>query len=217
MPKKRGFRVVLRAFLRILEVKMEKRRTLKEYMAIDLTIFAVMTCVFEYLVTMAARAWFPNELYTVSVSAIIASIVYMRWGAWGGINAFLSGIVFCLFSGASGEQYIIYCVGNLFSLLSLFFLFKVGKERVRTGQFLSLIFPFLVQLLMHGGRALVALLFGEPPAAVAGFFLGDSLSYLFTLVIAWIVKRLDGVYEDQKHYLLRLQAKEEKKEVKNES
>ncbi len=190
---------------------MEKRRTLKEYMAIDLTIFALMTCVFEYVITTAARTWFPNEIYSVSVSAALTSIVYMRWGAWGGLNALLSGLVYCLFSEATGEQYIIYCVGNLFSLLSLFFLFKVGKERVRTGQFLSLIFPFLVQLLMHGGRALVALVFGWPPATVAGFFLGDSLSYVFTLVIAWIVRRLDGVYEDQKHYLLRLKAKEEKK------
>ncbi len=190
---------------------MERQRSFGEYRAIDLTIFAVMTCVFEYVVTMAAKAWFPNELYTVSVSAIITSIVYMRWGAWGAINAVLSGLVYCLFSGATGEQYIIYCVGNLFSLFSLILLFKVGKERVRTGPFLSLLFPFLVQFLMHGGRALVALLFGNSLASVTGFFLGDSLSYLFTLVIAWIVRRLDGVYEDQKHYLLRIQAKEEKK------
>ena len=196
---------------------MEKKRTLGEYRAIDLTMFAVMTCVFEYLVTRAAHTWFPQELYTVSTAAILTAIVYMRWGAWGAINAVLSGLVYCLFSEAAGEQYIIYCVGNLFSLLSLVFLFKVGKERVRTGQFLSLIFPFLVQLLMHGGRALTALLLGEPPAGVAGFFLLDSLSYLFTLVIAWIVRRLDGVYEDQKHYLLRFNAEKEKKEVKNES
>lgn len=210
-PEKREFRVVYCAVLHILEVKMERRRTFGEYRAIDLTIFAVMTCVFEYVVTAAARSWFPGELYTVSVSAIITSIVYMRWGAWGAVNCVLSGLVYCLFSDAAGEQYVIYCAGNLFSLLSLPVLFKVGKERVRTGQFLGLLFPLLVQLLMHGGRALVALLFGETPATVAGFFLEDSLSYLFTLVIAWIVRRLDGVYEDQKHYLLRLQAKEEKK------
>ena len=87
----------------------------------------------------------------------------------------------------------------------------MGKEKVRTGQFLPFAFPLLVQALMHGGRALTAMLFGEPPAVAAGFFLTDSLSYLFTLVIAWIVRRLDGVYEDQKHYLLRLQAEKEKK------
>ena len=190
---------------------MERQRSLGEYKAIDLIIFAVITAVVEYLTTVAARVWFPDQLYTVSPAAIIASVVYMRWGAWGGIHAALSGFIFCLFSGAAGEQYVIYCVGNLFSMLSLILLFGVGKEKVRTGQFLPFAFPLLVQALMHGGRALTAMLFGEPPAVAAGFFLTDSLSYLFTLVIAWIVRRLDGVYEDQKHYLLRLQAEKEKK------
>ena len=31
-----------------------------------------------------------------------------------------------------------------------------------------------------------------------------------TLLILWIVRRLDGVFENQDHYLLRLQAEEEK-------
>ena len=196
---------------------MERKRSFGEYRTIDLVIFAIMLTFFEYLIVKAARVWFTDQLYTVSLAAAITSIVYMRWGAWGGIHAVLAGFVFCLFSGATGEQYVIYCVGNLFSMLALILLFRAGKEKVRTRPFLALLFPFLVQLLMHGGRALTALLLGVPPAGVAGFFTTDSLSYLFTLVIAWIVRRLDGVYEDQKHYLLRFNAEKEKKEVKNES
>ena len=42
-----------------------------------------------------------------------------------------------------------------------------------------------------------------------GFFTTDSLSLLFTFVIIWIARKLDGVYEDQKHYLLRINTKEE--------
>ena len=190
---------------------MERKRSFEQYRLIDLAIFALLTCVFEALIVRAARFWFPQELYTVSLSAAMTAIVYMRWGAWGGIHAVLAGFIFCLFSGGTGEQYMIYCVGNLFSLLALILLFRVGKEKVRTSKLLSLLFPILVQFLMHGGRALTALLLGAPLTGVAGFFLEDSLSYVFTLVIAWIVKRLDGVYEDQKHYLLRLKAKEEKK------
>lgn len=196
---------------------MERRRSFGEYRAIDLTIWAMIMCFFEFLIIKAITVWFPNELYTVSLAAALTAIVYMRWGAWGGIHAVLIGFVFCLFSGGTGKQYIIYCVGNLFSMLSLVMLYKVGKERVRTGKLLALLFPLLVQILMHGGRALTALILGTPIASVPGFFLMDSLSYVFTLVIAWIVRRLDGVYEDQKHYLLRLKSEEEKKEVKNES
>ena len=196
---------------------MERQRSFTEYKTIDLIIWAAMMCLFETIIVKAARSWFPNELYSVSLAAAMTAIVYMRWGAWGGIHAALIGFVFCLFSGGSGEQYIIYCVGNIFSMLALILLFRAGKEKVRTTTWLALLFPVLVQLLMHGGRALTALLLGASPASVTGFFLGDSLSYVFTLVIAWIVKRLDGVYEDQKHYLLRLNSEKEKKEVKNES
>ena len=62
---------------------------------------------------------------------------------------------------------------------------------------------------MQAGRALTALALGSGPASVAGFFTTDSLSLLFTFVIIWIARKLDGVYEDQKHYLLRVHAEKE--------
>ena len=74
---------------------------------------------------------------------------------------------------------------------------------------MSLVFPLLVLLLMHMGRSAVALAFGAAPGSVVAFFTTDSLSYLFTFVIIWIARKLDGVYEDQKHYLLRIHAEEE--------
>ena len=79
---------------------------------------------------------------------------------------------------------------------------------MRTGN-LALVFPLLVQVLMQAGRAAAALLLGVEPADVVGFFTTDSLSLLFTFVIIWIARKLDGVYEDQKHYLLRINAKKE--------
>ena len=138
----------------------------------------------------------------------MTSIVYMRWGAWGAIHAVEAGFVFCFFSGASGKQFFIYCIGNLVSVLAVLLLKALGKERVRTGH-LSLIFPLLVQVLMQAGRAAAALLMGADPADTVGFFTTDSLSLLFTFVIIWIARKLDGVYEDQKHYLLRIHAEKE--------
>ena len=32
---------------------------------------------------------------------------------------------------------------------------------------------------------------------------------LFTLVLIWIARRLDGIFEDQKHYLLRVHEQEQ--------
>lgn len=187
---------------------MERQRSWKEYRAIDLALLALALAVFEFIIVRAANWWFPGQPFTVSLAAAMASIVYMRWGAWGAIHAVEAGLVFCLFSGATRAQYVVYCAGNLFSVLAVLMLRRAGKERVRTGH-LSLVFPVLVQLLMQAGRAVTALLLGSEPANVVGFFTTDSLSLLFTFVIIWIARKLDGVYEDQKHYLLRIHAQEE--------
>ena len=187
---------------------MNRRRTWKEYRAIDLSIMALMLAVFEFLIINASSFWFPDQLYTVSLAAAVTSIVYMRWGVWGGIHGLEAGLIYCLFAGGTGGQYIIYCIGNLVSLPAVILLKAVGKEKVRAGQ-LGLVFPLLVQLLMHVGRAGMAMLLGAGPLTVVNFFTTDSLSYLFTFVIIWIARKLDGVYEDQKHYLLRIHAEEE--------
>ena len=187
---------------------MRRQRTWKEYRAIDLAMLAGALAIFEFIMVCAATWWFPGQPFTVSLAAAMTSIVYMRWGAWGAIHAVEAGFVFCFFSGASGEQFFIYCIGNLFSVLAVLLLKVWGKERVRTGH-LSLIFPLLVQVLMQAGRAAAALLMGAEPANTVGFFTTDSLSLLFTFVIIWIARKLDGVYEDQKHYLLRIHAEGE--------
>ena len=206
-----------RAALRKEGDMMPKQRTWKEYRAIDLGLLAAALAVFEFIIVRASNWWFPGQPYTVSLAAAMASIVYMRWGAWGALHAAEAGFVFCLFSGATREQFIVYIAGNLFSVLAVPLLRAAGKERVRTGS-LCLVFPALVLLLMQAGRAAVAVARGVAPQGVVGFFTTDSLSFVFTLVIIWIAHKLDGVYEDQKHYLLCLHAEEgQKKEVNYES
>ena len=74
----------------------------------------------------------------------------------------------------------------------------------------TLVFGAAVLLLMQLGRAAVALLLGNPLTAALGFFTTEAVTLLFTLLILWIVRRLDGVFENQDHYLLRLRAEEEK-------
>ena len=189
---------------------MRRQLTWRQYRAIDLALLAAALAIFEFIIVRAANWWFPGQPFTVSLAAPVASIVYMRWGWWGAIHAAEAGLVFCFFSGATGAQYAVYCLGNLLSALAVLLLERVGKERVRTGH-LSLVFPLLVQVLMQAGRALIALLLGAGPAAVVGFFTTDSLSLLFTFVIIWIARKLDGVYEDQKHYLLRVHAEGEER------
>ena len=51
--------------------------------------FALMLTVAETIAVTAARRWFPNEPYTVSVTPAITTIVMMRWGPWAGLHAVL--------------------------------------------------------------------------------------------------------------------------------
>ena len=215
---------------------MNHRLTFRQYRQMDLTVFGAMLVVAEALIVLAATRWFPAEAYTVSIVAAVTSIVLMRWGPWAAIHAVLGGLVYCFVSGGQPGQYLIYCAGNLFALLSLLW-FRIpgkgrvsGKERIREDGFLTVIFGLTVQLLMQLGRAAVAfaLLRASPGSAPAGtqsvagalsfcigFITTDALSGFFTAVILWIARRQDGLFEDQKHYLLRIQEaeKEERGEI----
>ncbi len=188
---------------------MNRSFSFKQYRAIDLGLFALILFVSETLIVRAARFWFPDQLYTVSVTAAVTAIVMMRWGPFAAIHAILGGLVFCLNSGASAGQLLIYCAGDLLGLLMLLPLRLLGWERIQKDGFLSVCFGIGTLLLMQLGRALMALLLGTPLADCALFFTTDSLSLLFTGVILWIVRRLDGIFENQKHYLLRIHRDEE--------
>ena len=187
---------------------MQKRRTVKQYRALDLAMFALMLTVAETLAVTAARRWFPNEPYTVSVTPAITAIVMMRWGPWAGLHAALGGVVFCAASGALIRHYAIYGLGNLLSLAALGYVKAATPEGIRESVWKSLALALMVTLLMQLGRALVAVALGSAPVAALGFFTTDVITLLFTLVLIWIARRLDGIFEEQNHYLLRLKQQE---------
>ncbi len=190
---------------------MRKQLSLSEYRVIDLTLFAVILCIAELMIVRAARFWYADQLYTVSVVAPVVAIVMMRWGPWAGIHAVLGGAVFCLASHGNASHLLTFCGGNLLSLLALLPMKALGWKKIRDDSFLSVCFGLVVLLLMQLGRALVALILGNPLSACLVFFTTDALSLLFTGVILWIARRLDGIFENQKHYLLRVHAAEEEK------
>lgn len=189
---------------------MNRSFSFKQYRGIDLTLFALILCVTEMLIVNAARFWFAEQLYTVSAVAAVTAIVLMRWGPWAAIHAVLGGLVFSLASRGSAQQTLIYCIGNLLAMAALLPLRLLGAERIRKDGFLSVCFGLLVLLLMQLGRAVMALMLGAGFSACLGFFTTDALSLLFTGVIIWIARRLDGIFENQKHYLLRIHKEEEK-------
>lgn len=188
---------------------MNKQISLGQYRAIDLTILGLVLIVTQVLTAVAATLWFRDQLYIVSPVAAVVALVMMRWGPWSAIHAVLGGVAFTLASNGTAQHVLIYCLGNLLSLLSLLILKAAGKETIRQSGFLSLLFAFAVQLLMLLGRAGMAALLGNSFRECLGFIATDFLSVLFTLVVIWIARKADGLFEDQKHYLLRVQRERE--------
>ena len=174
---------------------MKRQLTLAEYRAVDLTLLAVILAVCEYGMTLAARQWFPDQLYTVSLTAALCAIVLMRWGVWAGLHAALGGAVFWFASGGTLPQLVIYGIGNLGCLLVLPLLRGNGKEKIRRDKLFTALFALAVLLAMQLGRAAAALLLGTSWRTCVGFFTTDALS---------------GVFEDQKQYLRRLQERQKK-------
>jgi hypothetical protein len=185
---------------------MDRQISLSQYRAIDLAILTGLMAASQLAIHFAVGFWKAEMTgYIVSPVAAVVALVMMRWNLWAAIPAIVGGVVLTLLGGGSAQQMLIYSGGNVLAMVAMAYLKFLGKERVRGNAVLTLIFAALVQLLMQFGRAAVAFLLGNPLAACWDFITTDAMSILFTLVIIWIARRVEGLFEDQKHYLLRVQ------------
>ena len=190
---------------------MNRQISLSQYRTIDLAIMAVLMAVSQILIHFAASIWFPDQPYIVSPVAIVVTLVMMRWGPWAVIHAVAGGLLFAYIASGTWQHFVIYGAGNALSLLALI-IFKIfTKEKVRLSAMGTMGFALCVQALMLLGRAGVAALLDYEFGACLGFITTDALSILFTVCIAWAIRRIDGLFEDQIHYLLRVQQEQSTK------
>ena len=162
---------------------------------------------------LACRSWlacaFLLGLLLVRRRLAVTTLVMMRWNGYAAIHALCGGLLFVALAEGEGRQYLVYGLGNLACLGALVMFPIFGKERIRNDSFLSVSFGVAVQLLMLLGRTAAAAALGFPGEALVGFITTDTLSVLFTAVLMWIIRRIEGLFEDQKHYLLRVQAEQQ--------
>lgn len=192
-----------------------KNISFNQYRVIDLTILAVVTAVFEAITAFAATKWFPGELYAVSPTIAMACIVMMRWNGFAAINAALGGMSFCLASGATEKQILIYVVGNCFALLALLLFKLLGKNKIKDRFYFTLLFVLTAYIGAQIGRWLVGLACGGAADSIIMFLTTDMLSLLFSVVIVLISRKADGLFEDQKSYLIRMDKAKKKKEAED--
>ena len=93
--------------------------------------------------------------------------------------------------------------------------FKVfGKEGIRKSLWLITLFVSTAYVGQIIGRTLFAVIFGDPVGAFVTFITTDIMSLVFAVLVIALFRKTDGMLEDQKAYLLRLD--KQKKETQDE-
>lgn len=187
--------------------------TFKQYRAIDLTIMGIILLICEFLTTTAATKWFPDELYTLSPTITVVCIVMMRWNGYAAIHALLGGMVYCFASGAQDKQIIIYCIGNCFALAALALFKLLGKEKIRSKFYFTILFTVAAFICTQAGRWIISIALGGSVNSFGAFVTADLITLLFTIVVVLISRKADGLFEDQKNYLIRTEEERRKKEA----
>ncbi len=199
-----------------------KALTFKQYKLIDLTLLSVLFVIGETIVTVAGGKWFPGQPYSLSVAILFFCIGLMRWGAGAAIFAPLGGAVYCLASsvfmenGVKAETFAIYCIGNLAMLFALLTFKFLGKEQIRLRPLYTIIYVLCVYLFTELGRFCVSFIFEQNLKILPAFLTTDALSGVFALVVVLAIRKQDGLFEDQKTYLLRLDAEKQKEKQAEE-
>ncbi len=192
-----------------------KQITFKEYRNIDLTIFCVLTAIFETIAAFASNQWFVLQAMTVSITLALTCITFLRWGAYGLFPSLIGAFVYCASIGGSAQQYLIYCGGSLFVLAVYPLMKKITKEKIRQDFFFKLVFACSTYLALTMGRWICSLPFELSIGTFLTFLGTDVLSLLFAIVVLTIAKNIDGLIEDQKSYLLRLERERQEEQEAN--
>jgi hypothetical protein len=183
-----------------------KTISLKQYRATDLFIFAVILVAFELLIHFAYIGFNGDFIFSPMVPIVL--LVMMRWGWVSVFYAVGDGILYCLINMGSENfnnyYFAIYTIGNAFiALLLLSFLYP-GKGKISQKWYLSLIFALLGWFFVVLGRSIVAACLGINFLTALLSQLSDLLSMGIAVLLILVLRRLDGMFEDQKSYLLRL-------------
>ena len=186
--------------------------TFKQYRTIDIMILVALTVVFEAITTLATAKWFAAQPVALSIGLAMVCMVMMRWGWQALIPAVAGGFVYCIITGGSAPQYVIYCVGNVFALVAMVLIRHYGKERLRSKAWLMVLFGTTAYAGMVFGRWLVSLMFGENITGIVDYATTDIMTLVFTVLVLLVFRKADGMLEDQKAYLFRLERERKAKQ-----
>lgn len=193
--------------------------SVKQYRLGDLCMFALIAAIAE-LVCYFARYWFSDAaFYTLNLMLPVITLVIVRWGWWGLILAALDGVLYSAIRGVEWQMYVIIIVSNL-ALSAQLLLTKTVKGGFKNHWYFAALVVLTGWVAQNLVRALLfAAFYGDIASAFATMF-GFSDCGLLALVMGEIIiivcRKFDGLFEDQKSYLLRLK-KEREEQIRRDA
>lgn len=189
--------------------------SLQQYRLTDILLFAAILVAFDLIIHFAFIAYSGDYVFSLLVPIVL--LVMMRWGWPCVFLAVGEGILYCVLNrdlaSFTNWHYIIYGIGNAWIMLMLIPMKLVGKERICKSGGHTLWFTVLGWLLVYFGRCVMSWICG---LGFSSIFFGqamDLISLFIGVLLIQIFRKLDGMFEDQKHFLLRLD-KERKDKMK---
>lgn len=189
----------------------QKSITFPQYRAADLTLFLIITVAAEFCIGLAAAKWFPEQPYTVTLIYAMTALVAMRWGGYAVLAAVADSLAYCMACGGTPKQFVIYTVGSCFAVLVLLLNKFLGKKRIADSSLLSTLYVLSVFASVVLGRTLISALYGSSADVIIRLVSTDVLSAVFAVIVVLICRRQNGMFEDQREYLLRLEREKREK------
>lgn len=188
--------------------------SVKQYRASDLFVFALILVTAEVL-RYYAGIWFPfGAFFTFSLAVPIVLTVMMRWGWPSILHMAVVGITVSIINAksATGVQFTVYIIGYMLMSLMLIPAYLIGRDKICKRWWASVLFVVGGWLCAYLGKSVVwAIGYGISPvdglsvwAGFEAYAIADLLSLVMAVVIVLVLRRFDGMFEDQMTYLKRL-------------
>ncbi len=201
--------------LKIMRKNGSRLISINQYRLTDLFLFAVILLFFD-LITYYAPQLFPGgAIYSFCLTVPITLLIMIRWGWQSVFFAVGDGVLLSLLNNPSSWQsYISYAAGNALMMVLLLAVKFIGKDKLIGRWYTAACFVIVGWALANFGvtciQAMFGYNFGEVAAANFGFGINGVLALAMGLVIVLVLRKLDGMMEDQKAYIKRVNGEQKR-------
>lgn len=188
----------------------------KQYRSIDMLILFILYVACEFGIIKVGGSMI-DQPYIVSLMLPILLIVIMRWDVYSIYQAVGSAIFFVLIQQGDIKQMFVYILGNLGVWMLALSIKKIGKERISSSVFNCMVYVVVGAIFMEVFRYFgMVIVYQSEIGGLIRLFALDALSVVFGIIVILLVRNIDGLFVDQKKYLLNLQKEKEEENSWNE-